>query len=115
VPVCSPALRTRQLSEFMPSAPAVFQSTDEIAGRANWHTAAGTAVLAHCERHLADRRRVLNCFSAALCDRTSTAFCSQAPNEAHNLHPGQAVSTLTHSPYTQPRLRAQISASWGHK
>lgn len=56
-------LRARQLFEFKPAAVAVFQSTAELAGRASGHTTACTAVLGHCERHLSNRRCIVNCLS----------------------------------------------------
>lgn len=93
-------LGARQLFEFKPAAVAVFQRTAELAGRANGHTTACTAVLAHCKRHLANRRCTLNCWSqlVPLCEGNYIVFilfCSQIPNHAHNLQPGQAVSTHT--------------------
>jgi len=106
-------LRARQLIEFKLADVAVFQSTAELDDRASGHTTACTAVLAHCERHLPNRRCILNCWSqlVPICDGNSTAFfCSQVPNDAHNIQPGQDVSTHTHARYTQPRLRAQLRA-----
>jgi cellobiose-specific phosphotransferase system component IIA len=69
-------LRARQLFEFKPAAVAAFQSTAELDGRASGHTTAFTAVLAHCERHLANRHCIFNCLSqlVPLCDGNSTAF-----------------------------------------
>lgn len=94
-------LRARQLYEFKPAAVAVFQSTAQLAGRPNGHTNACTAVLAHCERHLADRRCILNCLSqlVPLCDGNSAFFVPRF-QMTHTIFSPDRLYQHTNSRYT---------------
>jgi len=97
-------LRARQ-----PAVVEVFQRTAELAGRASGRPTACTAVLAH-ERHLANRRCILNCWSqlVPLCDRNCFFFLRF--QMTHTAYSPDRLYQHTHSRYTQPRLRAQLRA-----